>query len=588
MVVDTKKDEIINLPWLQVPKAIWRFLGEKKAAYVTFNILLFAVFFYELVPPYIIGKIVDFFVRYRSGDSLRTPYMYIVILAVTSIFIAFVRLRSKNELGKIGIAARTTARVEGFERLLDFSLQWHTQENSGNKVQRIFTGSQSIPDWVNMTNNGIFPVITAFIGVLGVFLFLSPVFLIFLVSYSILFFWIEIHFNRKIESLTNQLNKSREESSGKYIEGAGNILAIKALGAEKGIQSKVKQTEELARGVDFEISNTATHKWYSFQTLNGVALATFLLLVLKDIVNGAITVGYVFVFFTYFNNLRNATEQAATQVSSRAIQLKADLLRMMPIFTEETMVKTGKEHFPKYWDKISIKSGTFKYPSGQVGLNNLDFVLPHGRKVGIAGASGSGKSTLIKILLGLYPLEQGDFKIGNKNYYNISHEEITKHTAVVLQETELFNFSLRENITLMREVDSELLEKAIDIAELSEVVIRLPEGLDTLIGERGYTLSGGERQRLGIARAIYKNAPILFLDEATSALDSKTEKVITDKLISRLEDKTVVIVAHRISTLRGVDQVLVFDKGGLVESGVYEHLIKDSNSKLGELYALQR
>jgi ABC-type multidrug transport system fused ATPase/permease subunit len=575
-----------NYSWLEVPKSIWHFLGKNKSRYVGFNVLLFVILFYELIPPLILGKVVDFFTHYHFGDSLNKFYAYVIFLGVSSIIVALIRLTSKNRLDRVAIAARTNARVTGFERLMEFSLQWHSNENSGNKIERINKGSDSIPQWVQLTNNALFPIATAFIGVLGVFLFLSPIFLVFLILYSLSFFGIEYIFNRKLERLSNELNRYHEQASGAYVEGTGNVLAIKALGAEKDLFSKVKQAEEHAQQINIKLSNTGIHKWYSFQTLNGIALMVFLLLVGHQLVAGLITVGYILTFFSYFYSLRDATNRA-TDVSNTVIQLKADLVRMMPIFLDSTNVKTGNETFPNSWQNIIINNGSFKYPSGQIGLADLNFKLNRNEKLGVAGLSGSGKSTLIKILLGLYELEQGEFKVGNKNYYDIAHEEITNNIAVVLQETELFNMPLRDNITFMRDVNPELLAIAIETANLTDVIAKLPQGLDTFIGERGYSLSGGERQRLGIARAVCKNAPILIFDEATSSLDSKTEQEIMEKLIKNFVQKTMLIIAHRLSTLRDANRIIVFENGKIVEEGEFAKLKDEKNSKFGQLYRLQ-
>ena len=204
-------------------------------------------------------------------------------------------------------------------------------------------------------------------------------------------------------------------------------------------------------------------------------------------------------------------------------------------------------------------------------------------KTGIAGLSGSGKSTLAKVILGLYALKSGSFKIGNekytRNYYDISHNETLSHITVVLQETELFNLSLHDNITMMRGEDPKLLDMAVEISELGEVINKLPDGLDSLIGEKGYMLSGGERQRLGIARAIYKNAPIVILDEATSSLDSETEGKIMQKLLGEYgKDKTFLIIAHRLGTLKYTDNIAVMDEGRVVEEGSYDELMNNSTS----------
>jgi ABC-type multidrug transport system fused ATPase/permease subunit len=170
----------------------------------------------------------------------------------------------------------------------------------------------------------------------------------------------------------------------------------------------------------------------------------------------------------------------------------------------------------------------------------------------------------------------------------IRHEELISNIAVVLQETELFSFSLRENITMMKDVPPLLLQRSCETACLSEVIERLPEGLDTLIGERGYSLSGGERQRVGIARALCRNAPILLLDEATSALDSVTEQMVMEQLMAeRNGDQTLLIVAHRISTLKDADKIFVIDQGRVAEQGRFQELSEDPESRFGMMCAIQ-
>ena len=159
---------------------------------------------------------------------------------------------------------------------------------------------------------------------------------------------------------------------------------------------------------------------------------------------------------------------------------------MMPIFRETEFIKTGNESFPKNWDKIEIKNTSMDYGSGQLGLKDFNLTLRRNTKTGIAGLSGSGKSTLAKIILGLYTIKSGEFKIGDKNYYSISHNETLSNISVVLQETELFNLSLRDNITMMRGEDTELLKRAIEISELEEVINKLPEGIDAMIDEKRY------------------------------------------------------------------------------------------------------
>ncbi len=576
-----------NFSWMDVPRSIWYFLDEYKSKWIFFNLLLFSVFFYKLVPPYIVGKIVDFFTKYQQGQPLNTFYYYVIFLGISHAIISLIRLGSKNSLTKIGIHARAKARVLGFEKLVNLPLHWHAHENTGSKMQRIFTGSGALREWSYLTNNTIFPVIVAFISVIGVFLFLSPIFSVLLFTYLAIFFFVQIRFNKKITILSNQINLLNNVASGVFTEGSSNLLSIKAMGAEKGMNLKVGEAEEALKQLALQRTNTGTRKWYLYQILNGLAYIIFFLLVGNQVLKGTMTIGQILVFYMYFDRLTSAAGDTDGMMD-RMIDLKSDLANMMPIFWEDTVIKTGNQKFPKKWDKIEIIKGGFKYPSGQEALRNIDFYISNGEKLGIAGESGSSKSTLVKILLGLYQLETGQFKIGDRNYYDIAHDNLIKNIAVVLQETELFNLSLKENITGMKIVNHDLIRKAIDISGLNEVIEKLPDGLDTLIGEKGYKLSGGERQRVGIARAICKDAPIILLDEATSSLDSKTEKAVLDKLFGAFgKEKTFITIAHRISTLRDTDRVIIFEGGKVVEEGTYDELIKDWQSKLGHLYQLQ-
>ncbi len=218
----------------------------------------------------------------------------------------------------------------------------------------------------------------------------------------------------------------------------------------------------------------------------------------------------------------------------------------------------------------------------------MTFSIPRYAKIGVVGKTGSGKSTLAKLLAGLYPLTSGKYMIDETSFYDLSHEEQTRHITLVLQETEIFNMSIRDNITLLREMDPKLLEKALTIAQLDDVIAKLPEGLDTLVGEKGYHLSGGECQRVGIARAICKDAPIMIFDEATSSLDSKTESLIQEALETQLTEKTLVIIAHRVSTLQKTERIYVFDAGEIVEQGTFVELSENRTSKFFELYNIQK
>jgi len=263
--------------------------------------------------------------------------------------------------------------------------------------------------------------------------------------------------------LSDQINQLNNAASGIFTEGSSNLLSIKAMGAEKSMNLKIGEAEEALKQLALQRTNTGTKKWYLYKIINGLAYIVFFALVGSQVLKGVMTIGQILVFYIYFDRLTTAAGDTDGMMD-RMIDLRSDLANMMPIFWEDTAIKTGNKKFPRNWDTIEILNGNFKYPSGQEALQNLNFHVKNNEKLGIAGESGSSKSTLVKILLGLYQLESGQFKIGNKNYYDISHDDLIRNIAVVLQETELFNLSIKENITGMRSVNLELLQKAVDIA----------------------------------------------------------------------------------------------------------------------------
>jgi len=222
---------------------------------------------------------------------------------------------------------------------------------------------------------------------------------------------------------------------------------------------------------------------------------------------------------------------------------------------------------------IALDRVSFAYDEGEAVLDDVSLSVATGEKVALVGASGGGKSTLVQALLGLYPVKSGRILYGDTPVTEIGWETVREHVGVVLQHPVLFNDSVRANLTLGREVGDATLWQALEIAQLKDIVAALPHGLDTLVGRQGVRLSGGQRQRLAIARMIVANPSIVILDEATSALDTDTERRLHQALGGFLAGRTTLIIAHRLSAVRQVDRILVFENGRVVESGGHDELI---------------
>jgi ABC-type multidrug transport system fused ATPase/permease subunit len=580
-----------HFSFLDLPRALWFFLGPERWTFLALSGVLLTVFCYVLVPPYIVGLMANLLIRYVEADSAARPslspvYELVGLLAGSYVVVSLIRLSSKRILGRISLTARYRAKVWGFERLLDSSLSWHQEESTGNKAQRLITGAEAVRQWTDEVLIDLLNAVATFAGSVIAGILLHPAFFLFFLYYIGGLVGIERYFDRRIERLSDRINKSLENASGGFVESASNILSVKALGAEDSMTSSLAQREELTRQLSYERLRLGNTKWMCYQVHNGIGWGIYLLAVAYMVIQGNLSAGFFLTYATYFDKLR----QTATEFTDRfqvLIERKSNLGRMMPLFWTDNRLPTGSRRFPLDWQSIHIRNAVFHYDDKPV-IGPLSLEVKRGEIVGIAGPSGSGKSTLIKLLLGLYHLDRGTLQIGETPIDQIQHDELISHTAVVLQETELFNFSLLENITMMRDVSPALLRRSCEIACLGDVIDRLPDGLDAVVGERGHSLSGGERQRVGIARALCRNAPILLLDEATSALDSATERLVMDRLISEHRgNRTMLIVAHRISTLKNADKILVFDQGRLVEEGRFQDLAEDPETRFGAMCMTQ-
>ena len=238
--------------------------------------------------------------------------------------------------------------------------------------------------------------------------------------------------------------------------------------------------------------------------------------------------------------------------------------------------------------EITFKDVNFSYIEGKPIFENLNLHIKAGEKIGIVGHSGSGKSTLINLLLRAYDVDSGEILLNKTNIKDLTFRSHHKNIAVISQDTALFNRSILENLRITNsQASEEQIRQAAQLAQIDKTIMNLPHGYNSVVGERGTMLSGGERQRIAIARAILQNAPILILDEATSALDSEAEIMIEKALQNIIKDKTVIAIAHRLSTLRSMDRIIVLENGKIIEEGSIDELLKNRSGTFYKLYQLQ-
>lgn len=531
--------------------------------------------------PYAVRSIVQAAEKYDAmaeptlWDSIEEPFFFLI--AVTLAMTIFSRT-SGFMMIFMAKKLRRAPRLWLFDHLLDHSVDYFMNRHSGSlgaKVHDVTSGVAMATWTILFEFLSLVILFTASVITIGmVYMPLAILIGIWGLVYGVIIssmtipraYWIE------------KVSKARATITGVIIDAVVNVASLKAFARkehEKDILCESMDEEERFV-VKFGIWGEIIH-WTHF-TLTFVLIVGSIYYCIQRYDEGFIdlaTISYVFtLLFVLSNNARNLTW--SLQSFMEYVGQIRDGIRTIMI-PHDISDETGEKALDVKAAHVHYKDITFAYEGlkQKVVINDMDLDIKPGMKIGLVGPSGAGKSTMMNLLLRFYEPDKGQVLIDGQDINSVSQDSLRSQIAMIPQDTSLFHRSLMDNIRYGRidASDDEVMEAA-KKAHAHEFISELPEGYDTLVGERGVKLSGGQRQRIAIARAILKDAPILLLDEATSALDSESEKLIQDSLSQLMDGKTVVAIAHRLSTIAHLDRLIVMEQGQIVEDGTHDALVK--------------
>ena len=541
--------------------------------------------------PLVLGSAVNSLTELSSGINLfmLVPIALVVGYGVTRV-IAFTFVEIRDALfSKVSQHSIRQISLTMFQHLHNLSLQFHLNRQTGALAKYIDRGTKGIDFLLRYVLFNIAPTFFEVFLVSGILFYLygpwyAVVTLVTIGLYSFLTFKITEWRN----VFRKRMNQADNDVSTKMIDSLLNFETVKYFNNEAFEANRLDQSLE-----EYELA--ANQSRHSLSLLNiaqtfiiMVGITIMLVMSVYGIKSGKINIGGFVVINAYMLQLYQPLNWLGS-VYREIRQALTDMENMFSLLEVAPTTNDDLENIPQSNDaEIRFENISFDYDIRRTIIKNISFTVPNGKKVAIVGPTGAGKSTISRLLFKFYDPKEGNIFINNTNVNKISQNSLRKIIGVVPQDTVLFNDTIYYNIAYGNTgATKEEVISAAQNADIHDFITILPDGYETIVGERGLKLSGGEKQRVAIARTILKNPKIFFFDEATSALDTSTEKEIQKNLENVSKGKTTLIIAHRLSTAANADNIIVLDQGSIIEQGTHENLLL-KKGKYFEMWGKQK
>ena len=479
-------------------------------------------------------------------------------------------------------------RMRMFHHLQRLSLGYYTSHQTGTLLSTITTDIQTIQGFASSSTLNIFVDLLTIVSMLGLMLWLNWDFTLIAVGVTPFLLFFVSRFKKAVKKATHQVRKEQADIVAVVQQGLESMQAVKAFGRQDMEEQELGKVSHAT--VDAALKARSIKALLSPVVTVTVAVCTAIVLWRGAylILAGIMTVGALTVYLSYLSKFFKPVKDLATTTNAIA-QAAVGVDRIRAVLDTDTIIpeKGNAIEAPPVRGQVVFEHVAFAYDVKNPVLLDVSFTINPGQLVGIVGPTGSGKSTVFSMISRFYDPSRGTIRIDGHDVRDLKLKSLRDQIGYVLQETVLFHGTIAENIAFGRvSASREEIIKAAELANAHEFISKMAQGYDTLVGERGSTLSGGQRQRIGIARVMIRNNPILLLDEPTAALDSESEKLVIEALERLMKGRTVITIAHRLTTIRDADQIIVISGGIVAENGTHDDLMA-KNGIYAELHRTQ-
>jgi ATP-binding cassette, subfamily B, bacterial len=527
-----------------------------------------------VVPPFLVQRVFDTALpQDRMGLLAALVGVMVAIPIVTGAIGVFQTLLSNQ----VGQAVMHDLRTTVYRHLQKLSLAFFTRTRTGDVQSRIANDIGGIDNVVTTTATSVLSNVTSVLAAVVAMMLLDWRLALFALALVPLFVWLtkRVGAQRKKVTAERQVSMSDVSSIVQESLSISGIMLGKTMGRSPELADRFeKESQRLA---ELEVRSRMTGRWVMAAIHSTFAIMPALTYLVAGWLihggSGTITAGTLVAFTTVQTRLFFPIGGLlGVQLEIQSSLALFD--RIFEYLDHRIEIVDGRRSLPHCRGEVRFEDVWFRYDEAAWTLEDIAFAVPQGTKTALVGETGSGKTTCAYLVARLYDPTKGRVTIDGIDVRELTFESLAAAVGVVSQETYLFHATVRDNLRFARpEATDDEIEEAARAAQIHELIATLPDGYETMVGERGYRFSGGEKQRIAIARTVLRNPPILVLDEATSALDTQTERLVQEALERLAEGRTTIAIAHRLSTVRDADQIVVLDRGRIAETGTHDELL---------------